>query len=324
VRLSVDQTIDGLRAAGETTRLRVLGLLAREELAVFELARILEQSQPRVSRHLRLLTEAGLAERFPDGAWVFYRLTARQPWCDWLRALLEATERGGLEEADEQRLGEVRAGREAAAAAYFARTAPRWDEIRSLYVSEADVERAVERAMGSGRLGRVLDLGTGTGRMLTLLGPRAERCVGIDLSQQMLNVARRHVAEAGLGRVELRHGDILATGLPDGEADRVVVHQVLHYLADPGAALAEAARLLKPGGRLVVADFAPHELEFLREEHQHRRLGFSDEEIAGWLEAAGLEARPPVALAPEREPGLTVKVWAADRAAEPKSERRAA
>lgn len=324
MRLSVNQTIEGLRAAGETTRLRVLGLLFREELAVFELAHILEQSQPRVSRHLRLLTEAGLAERFPDGAWVFYRLTGRQPWRDWLKGLLEATEGGGLDEADEQRLREVRQAREAEAAAYFARTAPRWDEIRSLYVSEAAVEHAVEHAAGDGRLGRVIDLGTGTGRMLTLLGPRADGCIGIDLSQQMLNIARRHVAEAGLGRVELRHGDILATGLPDGEADRVVVHQVLHYLGDPGAALAEAARLLKPGGRLIVVDFAPHELEQLREQHQHRRLGFSDEEIEAWLAEAGLQLLPAAALAPEREPGLTVKVWAADRAAEHTEQRRAA
>ena len=313
--LSLEQTVDGLRAAGEATRLRVLGLLAREELAVAELARILEQSQPRVSRHLRLLTEAGLVERFPDGAWVFYRLTGREPWRGWMLALLGATEGGGVSPADAERLAAVQADRAAAAAAYFARSAPRWDEIPSLYVAEAAVERAVSRAAGEGRLGRLVDLGTGTGRMLTLLGPRADAALGIDLSQQMLNVARRQVAEAGLGRVELRHGDILATGLPDGEADRVVIHQVLHYLADPAAAVAEAARLLRPGGRLVVADFAPHGLEFLRAEHQHRRLGFSDAELNGWLEAAGLAANPPLALPPERADGLTVKIWSADRAA---------
>lgn len=324
VRLATDQTIDALRAAGEATRLRVLALLAREELAVFELSQILDQSQPRVSRHLKLLTEAGLVERFPDGAWVFYRLTAHSPWRELLSALLDNTEAGGLDPRDDDRLRAVRAAREAKASAYFARTAGRWDEIRSLYIAETAVEQAIERAAGPARVGRLIDLGTGTGRMLTLLGDRADAAVGIDLSQNMLNIARRHVAEAGLRQVELRHGDIVSTRLPSGCADLVVVHQVLHYLGEPAAALAEAARLLAPSGRLLVADFAPHGLEFLRDEHQHRRLGFSDEEMARWLESAGLAVEAPCALPPERNPGLTVKIWAAEARPEPCIRRKAA
>lgn len=324
MRLSVDQAMEALRAAGEPTRLRMLALLRREELAVVELAQVLEQSQPRVSRHLKLLTEAGLVERFADGAWAFYRLTAAEPWRGYLDDLLGGIENHGLSDADLDRLRAVFEAREAAAADYFARSAARWDQIRSLYVAEASVEAAIAEAAGRERFRRVIDLGTGTGRMLTLLGDQADAAVGLDLSQQMLNLARRNVAAARLERVELRHGDIFATRLPSGGADLVVVHQVLHYLGDPAAALAEAARLVAPGGRLLVVDFAPHGLEFLREAHQHRRLGFTDEEIGRWLNAAGLTPAEPVALPPEREGGLTVKIWTAERAVAAEPERRAA
>jgi ArsR family transcriptional regulator len=127
----------------------------------------------------------------------------------------------------------------------------------------------------------------------------------------MLNIARNHVTEAGLKVCELRHGDIFGTRLPDGEADLVVVHQVLHYLADPAAAVKEAARITAPGGKLIIVDFAPHKLELLREQHQHRRLGFSDTEIRRWLEGLGFEGVVVETLPPAREGGLTVKIWTA-------------
>jgi ubiquinone/menaquinone biosynthesis C-methylase UbiE len=312
--ITANQAIEILRAAGEPSRLRILALLARGELAVMELSHILDQSQPRVSRHLKLLTEAGLIERFPDGAWVFYRLTeageARRA-LDGLLALVDADD--SLLARDSDRLKGVQAGRTAEANAYFARNAARWDEIRSLYVSEKDVEAAIRAGAGKGPFHRLIDLGSGTGRMLALLAPAADSAIGLDLSQQMLNIARGHVAEAGLTNVELRHGDIFDTRLPDGHADLVVVHQVLHYLSDPAAAVAEAARLAAPGGRLLIVDFAPHRLEFLREQHQHRRLGFSDEEMRRWLMQAGLEPAPLRALPPSNGEGLTVQLWAASR-----------
>lgn len=314
--LSSQQLVDVLRAAGEPTRLRILALLAHEELSVLELGRILDQSQPRVSRHLKLLAEAGLVERFPDGAWVFYRLAAGgegRTLVDQALALIDASDAGAVRDVGQ--LVAVRAERSADAAAYFARNAARWDEIRSLYVDEAEVEAAVLAAAGAGSFKRLVDLGTGAGRMLTLLGGRAESAVGLDLSQQMLNIARAEVAKAGLAACELRHGDIFATRLPDGAGDLVTVHQVLHYLGDPAAAVAEAARLTAPNGRLVIVDFAPHELEYLREQHQHRRLGFSDEEMGRWLSASGMEMSASKALAPTRDGGLTVKVWTAHRAA---------
>ncbi|MDO8378307.1 metalloregulator ArsR/SmtB family transcription factor [Phenylobacterium sp.] len=312
--LSAIQAVEVLRAAGEPTRLRILALLSHEELAVLELCKVLDQSQPRVSRHLKLLAEAGLVERFPDGAWVFYRLVAgglARRLADETLASVDPADPILLRDAE--RLQAVRAERSAEAGEYFARNAARWDEIRSLYVSETAVEAAVLKVAGPGPFKRLVDLGSGTGRMLTLLGPHAEAAVGLDLSQQMLNIARRHVADAGLERCELRHGDIFGTRLPGKSADLVVVHQVLHYLGDPAAAVREAARLVAEGGRLIIVDFAPHTLEFLREQHQHRRLGFAEAEMERWLNEAGLTKVRASALPPARGEGLTVKIWTAER-----------
>lgn len=314
--LSAKQAVDVLRAAGEPTRLRILALLEREELAVLEICRVLEQSQPRVSRHLKLLAEAGLVERFPDGAWVFYRLSGAGRAHEVIGEVLERLSPDDPVLArDRRKLDDVQAERSAAAQAYFADNAAQWDRLRSLYVADAAVEAEIRRAAGPGRFRRLVDLGSGTGRMLTLLGPHADQAMGLDLSQQMLNIARGHVAEAGLKACELRHGDIFGTRLPDGEADLVVVHQVLHYLADPAAAVKEAARITAPGGRLIIVDFAPHTLEFLREQHQHRRLGFSDAEMRRWLAESGISQVKVETLPPAREAGLTVKIWTAERAA---------
>jgi ubiquinone/menaquinone biosynthesis C-methylase UbiE/DNA-binding transcriptional ArsR family regulator len=312
--LTAHQAVEVLRAAGEPTRLRVLALLAREELAVLELCKVLDQSQPRVSRHLKLLSDAGLVERFPDGAWVFYRLASSGDARRLTDETLAAVEPGDPSFVrDAERLQVVREERSSEAEDYFTRNAARWDEIRSLYVSDASVEAAILELAGPGPFKRLVDLGSGTGRMLTLLGPQATTSVGLDLSQQMLNIARTQVAEAGLVRCELRHGDIFRTHLPNQCADLVVVHQVLHYLGDPASALREAGRLVAEGGRLILVDFAPHKLEFLREQHQHRRLGFADSEIERWLGDAGLGRIGGVSLAPTRRDGLTVKIWTAER-----------
>ena len=314
MKLSAGQAVDVLRAAGEPTRLRILALLAHEELAVLELCRVLDQSQPRVSRHLKLLAEAGLVERFPDGAWVFYRLTATGQAAELVAETLARIDPADPVLArDAAQLIQVRVERASDAAEYFARNAARWDEIRSLYVAETDVEQAILQAVGPGPFKRLIDLGSGTGRMLTLLAPRVEQALGLDLSQQMLNIARNHVAEAGLERCELRHGDIFGTRLPNASADLVVVHQVLHYLADPAAAVREAGRIVADPGKLIIVDFAPHGLEFLREQHQHRRLGFSDAEMKRWLGEAGFPSVQANALPPAQKEGLTVKIWTAER-----------
>ena len=312
--IGLKEGVEVLRAAGEPSRLRIVALLDREELAVMELCQIMDQSQPRVSRHLRLLTASGLVERFPDGGWAFYRLASdpgRKAILD--RVLSIVDEHDPSLARDRDRLAAVRAERAAKAQSYFERNAPLWDQLRSLYVSESDVEAAILAAAPEGRIEGLIDLGTGAGRMLTLLAGRASFAVGLDLSHQMLNIARMRVAEAALQHCELRHGDVFSTGLPDGAAGLVLMHQVLHYLSDPAAAVAEAGRLVAPGGRLLVIDFAPHGLEYLREAHQHRRLGFPDEEMARWITAAGLKKPKVTTLPASSAGGLTVKIWAADR-----------
>lgn len=305
--------VEVLRAAGEPTRLRIMALLAHDELAVLELSQILDQSQPRVSRHLKLLTEAGLAERFPDGAWVFYR-SARTGDGSAAQSLLQLADlTDPVFVRDLERLETVRAERRAEAEAYFARNADQWDRLRSLYVCEQDVEAAILQTAGPGPYRRIVDLGTGAGRMLTLLGPRAKEGLGLDLSQQMLNLARARLDSANLPQVDVRHGDIFATGLAPESADLVVVHQVLHYVSEPASAVAEAARLVGQGGKLLVVDFAPHGLERLRQEHQHRRLGFSTEEMTRWVKAEGLALETARALPPASPDGLTVMIWSANR-----------
>jgi ubiquinone/menaquinone biosynthesis C-methylase UbiE len=300
-----------LRAAAEETRLRILALLAEGELSVSDLTDILGQSQPRISRHLKLLVEAGLIERHREGAWAFFRLSEhRAGLVDPLIAGLDRA-RPPLSE-DRARLDAVRVQRAEAAQSFFARLAPKWDELRSLHVPEATVEAAVLDALGPRPVGSLLDLGTGTGRMLGLLAPRAARAIGLDSSHAMLSVARANLERQGLARVELRQGDIHAPPFARGSFDLVSVHQVLHYLDDPARALRAAARLVAPGGRLLVVDFAPHDLEFLRTAQAHRRLGFSTEQIAGWLAEAGLPAVASRDLAPTTSGQLTVTLWLAE------------
>lgn len=297
--------------------MRALALLSHGELAVGELAQVLGQSQPRVSRHMRLLTESGLAERAPEGAWVFYRLAPQgAPGREMVQELLARLDpEDSVLKQDRDRLAAVRAARAEAAAEYFAANAADWDRVRSLHLPDADVESAMREAAGEGPFGLMIDVGVGSGRMLAVFADRVRRAEGFDTSRQMLAMARATLADLPEGRVAVRLGDIYAPPFPNEAADLVTVHHVLHFLPDPGRAVAQAASLLKPGGRLLIADFAPHEHEFLREQHAHRRLGFADEEIARWCAAAGLPDVTTVTLTPQdgRREALTVKIWKADK-----------
>ncbi|MEQ8269039.1 MAG: metalloregulator ArsR/SmtB family transcription factor [Parvibaculum sp.] len=316
----MDQLLAGLRAAGEPTRLRLLALLARSELTVTELTQILRQSQPRVSRHLKLLCEAGLLERFREGSWVFYRLSGAGPVAELADVLSGLIPQEDLVIArDLERLEAVRTARAEKAAAYFRANADEWDRIRSLYVPEDKVEQAMLELGAGDRLELVADLGTGTGRMLELFAPNARSGLGIDLSQEMLALARAQLARPELQHCSVRQGDLYDLPIQDGTVDLVTLHMVLHYLDDPAASIDEAARVLKPGGRLLIADFAPHELDFLRESHAHRRLGFSEAEVKEWLSNAGLSVKETKNLPPEggEDAKLTVLIWVADKAAEP-------
>lgn len=325
-RQPLDETVRALRAAGERSRLRALALLTQGELGVGELAVALEQSQPRVSRHMKVLTEAGLAERAPEGAWVFYRLAQeRSPGRVLVDALLARLDPGDRAlQGDRARLAGVRASRAEAAGAYFARNAEDWDRLRALHLPEADVEAAMREAAGPGPFDLMVDVGAGSGRMIAVMADRVRRAEGFDTSRQMLAIARAALEALPPGKAAVRLGDVYDPPYPPGLADLVTVHQVLHFLPDPGRAVQEAAALLKPGGRLVIADFAPHGLEFLRETHAHRRLGFADGEIEAWCALAGVAPLETRTLAPEgqRPDALTVKIWSGARAPLPASPAR--
>jgi ubiquinone/menaquinone biosynthesis C-methylase UbiE/DNA-binding transcriptional ArsR family regulator len=301
-----------LKAAGEETRLRVLALLAEAELTVSELTDILRQSQPRISRHLKLLAEAGLVERFREGSWAFFRLGERGPAAELARALV-----GRLDPLDtviardRERLASVRAARAAAAQAYFRRHAAEWDRIRKLHVADEKVEQAIVGALADRPFRSLLDLGTGTGRMLELFGPQIERGLGLDLSLDMLALARSRLDRAGLRHCSVRQGDLYDLALPKESFDVVIIHQVLHFLDDGARAIAEAARVLRPSGRLLVIDFAPHELEFLRDQHAHRKLGFAPETVAQWIDASGLDvvAQRTLAAGSSPQARIAVSLW---------------
>jgi ubiquinone/menaquinone biosynthesis C-methylase UbiE/DNA-binding transcriptional ArsR family regulator len=301
-----------LKSAGEATRLRVLVLLFEAELTVSDLKQILRQSQPRISRHLRLLVEAGLIERFREGSWAFFRLAESGGAAELARALIARLDPADpILTRDRERLAAVRAARAAAAQQYFRAHAAEWDRIRKLHVADAAVERAIVDALADRPFRAMLDLGTGTGRMLELFGQKIERGIGIDLSREMLALARARIERAGLKHCSVRQGDIYDLALPANSFDTVVIHQVLHFLDDGARAIREAARVLEPAGRLLVVDFAPHDFEFLREEHAHRRLGFAPETVAQWITAAGLELVMHRSLSPDPDSDgkIAVSLW---------------
>lgn len=311
--VSLAYLVTQLRAAGEITRARILALLAHGELSVGELAQVLNQSQPRLSRHLKFLTGAGLIERLPEGAWVFYRLPAEGGARALVDTLIASLDTNDAElKRDLDRLREVKGERADAADQYFARVADDWDRLRALHYAEDEIEKAVLAAAGAGPFDLVVDFGTGTGRMLALFAGKARRVEGIDLSHQMLTVARSKLQVAGATNASVRHGDATASPYPDSSANLVIIHQVLHFLDDPGRALIEAARVLKPGGKLIVVEFAPHTLEHLRAEHAHRHLGVSEADMARWAERAGLAVKAAKTFsAPNGEKGISVMVWSA-------------
>ncbi len=309
-----DHIIDALKAAGEPTRLRILALLRRGDLAVGELVQILDQSQPRLSHHLKTLTNAGLVERLPEGAWVFYRARSK----DWAGRILHAVfaeidTNAAPYRDDRKALNIVRQARAQSAETYFSEIAESWDQLRALHYPEADIERAILDAVDGQTFDRIVDLGTGTGRMLTLLAPYAREAEGLDLSHHMLTVARANLNRAKVRNARVRQGDVTCTPFEDRSADLVMVHQVLHYLENPEDVISEAARILRPGGRLLLVDFAPHDLEFLRETQGHRRLGIRQEDMSEWADAAGLALQAPLSFDPPAslDQGLSVLIWSA-------------
>ena len=297
--LGINAVLAALKAAAEPTRLRILLLLARGELNVKDLTKILGQSQPRISRHLRLLCEAGLVQRFPEGSWVYFHIADEGGNGRLARFILETIDRSDAQlTRDQERAQTVKQERELAAQDYFRAHAAEWDAIRSLHITDADVERAMASALGEGPFDLLLDLGTGTGRMLELFSSRFRRGIGLDLNHAMLSYARGNLQRTGLSHCQLRHGDLYNLALADGLANAVIMHQVLHFLSDPGRAILEAARVLAPGGYLLVVDFAPHDIELMRTDFAHERLGFAPAQIEQWLLEADLQLEKTEHLVP--------------------------
>lgn len=307
-----------VRAAGDSTRLRLLFLLREAELTVSELTQILGQSQPRVSRHLKLLCEAGLLQRFREGSWVFYRSVERGPGAQFVQSLAAlAPAESDAFEADRRRLATVRQARQAAAAAFFKANAADWERIRSLHAPEQEVEAAIVGVVEAIPHEVVLDAGTGTGRVLELLAQHVRQGIGVDVSPEMLAIARDRLECIRANHCQIRLADIHRLPFPSGSEERgfdvAIFHQVLHYLEDPQSAVVEAARVLGSRGKVLIVDFAPHGFEFLRSELAHRRLGFTDEEVRGWFGTAGLKFVQSRSIAARESDKLKVKLWLGEK-----------
>jgi ubiquinone/menaquinone biosynthesis C-methylase UbiE len=305
LQFGLDNLVDLLKAAGEPTRFRLLALLAAGDLTVTDLTEILGQSQPRISRHLKLLTEGDLIDRYQEGAWAYFRLKQDGPAVGLVRQLLSAASpNDAVLQRDAERLSAVKSIRSARAQDYFSRNAAAWD---------AAVEEAVLKIVGKNPIDNLLDLGTGTGRILQLLSGHYRRATGVDASRDMLAVARANLDKAGVSHAAVRHGDILNLPLEGQDFDLIIIHQVLHFLDQPELAISEAARLLRPNGRLVVIDLAPHKLDYLREEHAHVRLGFSHQTMEEWLKKSGLNLERTEDLKSDNRSGqsLDVTIWLA-------------
>ena len=299
-----------LRAAAEDTRLRILALAAREDLTVSDYVHILGQSQPRVSRHLKLLVEAGLLERFREAQFTRFRLVTEGDDAALVREFVRRIDpRQPRVAADRARLDALQQRRQSAAARFFRDNAQRWDELRALHVADREIERALAHHLPVGTR-RLLDIGTGTGRLLEVLAPRVAQAIGIDQSREMLALARANLARAGIENADIRQGDMYALPFESGAFDAVTIHHVLHYADDPAAVLSEAARVVRPGGTVLVVDFSPHDLVELKREHAHVHLGFADNQVQGWLRSAGLNPLEPIHFPGRR---LMTGIWRGER-----------
>jgi len=308
----LSQMLTALRAIAEPTRLRIVALCRTGDLTVNELCRALGQSQPRTSRHLKLLVDAGVLEKLPEGVCVFHRLTRSGIGAEVARNISGLIPDDDVLRNDQNRMAQIKQEREARAAEYFTNNAAEWDTLRAMHVDDQEVEEMVLSLLAGKNLGDLLDIGTGTGRMLEVLAPYSERVEGIDSSRSMLAIARATIGRLNLEHSHVRHGDMYDLPFPAHSYDTVLFHQVLHYVDDPVFAVEEAVRVMRPGGRMLIVDFAPHDIEDLRRDHAHRRLGFPVAEINGWFEGAGLHPTKTRNLKGTR---LTVSLWMADKPA---------
>ena len=299
----MDRILTQLRACAEPSRLRLLALCAKGSFCASELTEIMGQSQPRLSRHLRLLVEAGVLECSREGAHAWFSLAPGEVAEAVLRLL---PRRDPAAEADARAASRIVAERSRSASAEFREQGAGWDEMRALGLPVAKVDSALMLLLGADRgLGDVLDLGTGTGRLLEVLAPHARQCLGIDASPAMLALARGRLAGGKLRHCKVRRADAYRLPLASRSQDVVLAQMLLHHAEDPPAMLAEAARVLRPEGLLVVVD-----LDAAMPDASLGRLrwpGFSNADMRQMMRAAGLAPRPGAAIAG----APTVRLWPA-------------
>jgi len=321
-QLPLDLAVEALKAIGEPSRLRIIAVLRHGECSVSDLCEILGQSQPRISRHLRLLVDAGVCTRHREGTFVFFGLQRRatndERYAELTQAILRSLDVSDPQLAsDQERLREVRKRRAATAQEHFASVADAWDRESSHHVAQQIVETALlsalDTCLGTSNLGNIIDIGTGTGRMIELLANRSDRIVGLDTNAAMLRVARATLDSANIHRAELRHADLFAPPVQPEQFDLVIVHQVLHYLDDPDRAIHAISRLATTGGSIAIIDLMAHDSETLRSEHAHRRLGFDDQQIAHWCLAAGLDITHRHVASEPNSGRLDVGIWLAQK-----------
>ncbi len=309
--VQLNNLIDELRAIGEITRFRILSLLSQGELCVKDIKEIIGQSQPRISRHLKILTDAGLITRYSEGAWAYFSINNEGQKANLILFLLSSLDKNEqILATDNQRLAKLHQEMRNKAEKYFAKIAKDWDKLRSLYISETKVEEAIYSLTADKKYDLMLDLGTGTGRMLELLANNYKRAIGIDLSKEMLAIARSKLALKNIVNAQVRLGDIRKLNEYKNKADLVIIHQVLHYFDDPKIVLNSAANSLKMGGEIIIVDFAPHNFEFLRTEHAHRRMGFSTSLIKKWADQINMEIKKTIEIAKKNEENsLKISIW---------------
>lgn len=306
----MDKISSALKALGHPERLRILVLLSHGELTVSELTQILSLSQPRVTQYIKTLENAGIIERMKEGSWVFSRLRrGNEALTTIVASTLAAVPTNNKDIAsDLRRLDEVQAARAVAAQDFFAKVANDRDQLSAEYLPRGDIEEHMRDLAGAGPFDFMVDLGTGTGRILEVFSDCIKRGAGIDSNHDMLKVARHNLNSPNLRHLSVRQGDLHSTPLAEGISDFVTLHQVLHYLDKPSEAIREAARLLRSDGQILIVDFDSHDREEFRDKYAHRRLGFSDMEIADWMSEFDLSlTQTRLVKMPDNRPA--VKLW---------------
>jgi ArsR family transcriptional regulator len=305
----MEHLLASLRAAAEPTRLRLLALAARGAFCVMEFTEILGQSQPRLSRHLKLLCDCGLLDRVREGANVWFALPTGEDGALPRELVARLPQDDPILEADRRQAARVLAERARIASESFRQKGADWDEMRALDLPAQAVEEALLSLVPLSPPGRLLDIGTGTGRILELLAPRVRQALGIDASKAMLALARARLSGPEFAHCAVRLADMYRLPLADRSFDTVVLQMVLHHAEDPAGAVREATRVLAPGGQLLVIDLAEHDRSELTDKLAHRWPGFSDTAVNRMFTAADMEWRDPSTIAGK----LPIRIWPAVR-----------